>query len=95
MGLMDKVKSSAEQAMAKAQEGMSQGQAKLEQVQAKRKADELLRNLGAAYYAHTREGASEAAVDLALKALDEYAAEHGPIKDHVQADGDERGDGGG
>ena len=54
MGLMDKVKQSAEQALAKAQQGVSQGQAKIDQELAKRKADGLLRDLGAAYYAQER-----------------------------------------
>jgi hypothetical protein len=79
MGLMDKVKQQAEQALAKAQQGVSQGQAKFDQVQAKRQADALLRNLGAAYYAKERSGGSQDAVDAAMKMLDEHVAAHGPI----------------
>lgn len=79
MGLMDKVKQQAEQALAKAQQGVSQGQAKLDQVQAKRQADALLRNLGAAYYAKERSGGPQDAVDTAMKMLDEHVAAHGPI----------------
>lgn len=79
MGLMDKVKHQAEQALAKAQQGVSQGQAKLDQVQAKRQADALLRNLGAAYYAKERSGGAQDAVDAAMKKLDEHVAAHGPI----------------
>lgn len=79
MGLMDKVKQQAEQALVKAQQGVSQGQAKLDQVQAKRQADVLLRDLGAAYYARERTGGSQDAVDAALKLVDEHVAAHGPI----------------
>jgi hypothetical protein len=79
MGLMDKVKQQAEQALAKAQQGVSQGQAKLDQVQAKRQTDALLRDLGAAYYAKERSGGPQDAVDAAMKMLDEHAAAHGPL----------------
>jgi hypothetical protein len=78
MGLMDKVKSQAEQAMAKAQQGMNQGQAKIDQLQAKRQWDGLLRDLGEAYYAQVRQGASHEAVDSALAALDSHAAQDAP-----------------
>ncbi|HUE58069.1 MAG TPA: hypothetical protein VMO88_00665 [Acidimicrobiales bacterium] len=78
MGLMDKVKSQAEQAMAKAQQGMNQGQAKIDQLQAKRQWDGLLRDLGEAYYAQVRQGASHEAVDSALAALDSHAAQDSP-----------------
>lgn len=79
MGLMDKVKSSAEQALAKAQQGVSQGQAKLDQVQARRQADSLLRDLGVAYYSQQRQGGEAEAVSAALGALDSHVAEHGAI----------------
>jgi hypothetical protein len=79
VGLMDKVKQQAEQALAKAQQGVSQGQAKFDQVQAKRQTDALLRNLGAAYYAKERTGGPQEAVDSAMKMLDEQVAAHGPI----------------
>jgi hypothetical protein len=78
MGLIDKVKQQAGQAVGLAQQGVSQGQAKLDQVQAKRQAQTLLRNLGAAYYAQQREGGSEAAVTAALAAMDEHVAAHPP-----------------
>ncbi len=51
MGLMDKVKASAEIGLAKATEAGKAGQAKLDAAQAKHKADGLLRDLGAAVYA--------------------------------------------
>lgn len=91
MGLMDKVKQQAEQALAKAQQGVSQGQAKLDQVQSKRQADALLRDLGAAYYARERSGGSQDAVDAAMKLLDEHAAAHGPVD--ASPSSDEPGDG--
>ena len=79
MGLMDKVKAQAEQAVAKAQKGVQQGQAKVEEMQAKKHADALLRNLGAAYYAQQRSGGSADAVTAALTAVDAHAAEQGAV----------------
>ncbi len=79
MGLLDKVKAQAEQAMTKAQQGMAQGQAKLDQMQSKRHTDALLRDLGAAVYAEQRRGGANQAVLDALGALDAFAAEEGPI----------------
>lgn len=83
MGLMDKVKHQAEQALQKAQQGVSQGQAKLDQVQAKRQADVLFRNLGAAYYAQQRENGPTAAVEAAMAALDEHVRSEGPVDTEV------------
>ena len=74
MGLMDKVKQQAEQALTKAQQGVAQGQAKLDEVQAKRQADQLLRDLGAAYYAAERSGGPRDDVAKALAAVDEHMA---------------------
>ena len=79
MGLMDKVKAQAEQAVAKGKQGVAQGQTKLEELQAKKRADGLLRNLGAAYYAQQRSAGSPEAVTAALAAVDAHAAEHGGI----------------
>ena len=79
MGLMDKVKQQAGQALAKAQEGVNQGQAKLDQVQAKRQADALLRKLGAAYYARERTNGPQDPIDSTMKELDEHVAAHGPL----------------
>ncbi|MHB1486854.1 MAG: hypothetical protein ACYCS7_07955 [Acidimicrobiales bacterium] len=79
MGLLDKVKAQAEQAMTKAQQGMTQGQAKLDQMQAKRHSDALLRDLGAACFAEQRQGGPAEAVVTALAALDEFVATQGPI----------------
>jgi hypothetical protein len=77
MGLMDKVKQGAGQALTKAQQGVNQGKAKLDQAQAKHQWDGLLRNLGAAVYAEQRQGGPADAVSAALSALDEHAATNG------------------
>jgi hypothetical protein len=75
MGFLDKVKAQAEQTL-------KQGQDKLDEVQAKRKADALLRDLGAWYYAVQTDrddgrGAGELArITAELKA---HEAEHGPL----------------
>src|SRR4051812_10664884 len=83
MGLMDKVKAQAEQAVAKAQKGVAQGVAqgkeKVEEIQAKKHADALLRNLGAAYFAQQRSGGSADAVTAALAAVDAHAAQNGAV----------------
>ena len=63
MGLMDKVKQGAGQALNKAQQGVSQGKAKIDEKQAKHQWDGLLRNLGAAYYAQQRQDGPSDAVD--------------------------------
>ena len=84
MGLMDKVKTQATQVAQKAQEAGKAGQAKLDQVQAKRKADSLLRDLGAAVYAQ-RTGAggpaAAAEVDRVFEQVRAYEAEHGSVLD--------------
>lgn len=77
MGLMDKVKQGAGQALTKAQQGVNQGKAKLDQAQAKHQWDGLLRNLGAAVYAEQRQGGPADAVTAALSALDEHATTNG------------------
>src|SRR6059058_4751413 len=79
MGLMDKVKAQAEQAVAKGKQGMSQGQAKLDSMQAKKQGDTLLRDLGAAFFAQQRSGGSAEAVSDALAKVDAHIAEHGAV----------------
>jgi hypothetical protein len=86
MGLMDKVKKQAEQALTKAQQGVNQGKAKIDQAQAKHQWDGLLRNLGAAVYAQERQGGPSDAVTSALAALDEHLATHGDAGTTGQAD---------
>ncbi len=82
MGLMDKVRQGAEQALSKAQQGVNQGKAKIDQAQAKHQWDTLLTKLGAAVYAEQRQGGPSDAVSAALAVLDDHVATHG----HVAAD---------
>jgi hypothetical protein len=79
MGFMDKVKLQAEQAMVKAQQGLNQGQAKLDQYQASKAGEQLLRDLGAVFYANQRSGGSNEDVGAALAALDQHVATYGPL----------------
>jgi hypothetical protein len=82
MGLMDKVKASAEIGLAKATEAGKAGQAKLDAAQAKHKADGLLRDLGAAVYAdHSGRGSDQTTKDAEriVGELQAYEAEYGPI----------------
>ena len=79
MGVMDKVKARAEEAIAKGKEGMAQGQAKLDAMQAKKHGDALLRDLGAAYYAKERKGGPADAVDAALAKVVAHEAENGAV----------------
>ena len=79
MGLMDKVKAQAEQAVAKAQQGVAQGQSKLDAMQTKRREDALFRNLGAAYYEQQRKAGPSDAVAAALAAVDAHVQEHGGV----------------
>ena len=79
MGFMDKVKAQAEQGLKMAQQGVSQGQEKLDTMHARRGVEGLLRDLGAAFYAHQRTGGAPEPVQSALAALDAYAAANGPI----------------
>lgn len=86
MGLMDKVKAQAEQAMVKGQQAAKQGQAKLEAYQqSKHGADALLRDLGSAVYAQQRSGGSQEAVDAALAALDQHYADQAAAQAAAQA----------
>ncbi len=79
MGFLDKAKEAAAQAAQKAQQGMAQGQAKVDELQTKRRADALLRDLGAAYYTQQRSGGASSAVDAALAVLDQHVAANGPL----------------
>jgi len=82
MPLFDKVKAQAGQVAQKAQEAGKAGQAKLDQAQAKRKADALLRDLGAAVYAE-RSGQggpqSAAEIDRLVEEISNHEAEHGAV----------------
>lgn len=82
MGLVDKVKAQASQAVEKAQEAGKVGQAKLEAMQARRRADALLAELGAIAYRargdRARPGDERRAEDI-VGELRQHEAEHGPI----------------
>lgn len=81
MGLMDKVKEQATVLAQKTQETAKDSRAKLDQVQVKRRADALLRDLGAAVYAE-RTGRStaetDAKIDQLVSDLTAFETEHGP-----------------
>ena len=79
MTLLDKAKVAAEKAAARGKQGVQQGQAKIDAIQTKRKAEALLRELGAAYYAELRHGGSHDAVETAVNALDSHEKEHGTV----------------
>lgn len=75
MGFLDKAKASVEQAV-------KQGQDKLEDVQAKKKADGMLRDLGAWYYAtqtHRDENKGETEMARIVEQLKAHEAEFGPL----------------
>jgi hypothetical protein len=82
MALFDKVKEQANQLAQKAQEAGKAGQAKVQDAQSKRKADGILRLLGAAYYAQrsgTAASDNDAEIDRLIGELKIYESEHGPI----------------
>lgn len=79
MTLLDKAKVAAEKAAARGKQGVQQGQAKIDAIQTKRKAEALLRELGAAYYAELRHGGGHDAVETAVDALDSHEKEHGAV----------------
>ena len=95
MALMDKMKAQASQLAQKAQEAGKAGQAKLEDVQARRRADGILRDLGAAVYAQRSGragGEGDAEIDRLLSELTTFESEHGPLGDHGSGDGDAPGE---
>jgi hypothetical protein len=87
MGLMDKVKAQAATATATAtaaaKDAAQKGQAKLDEIQAKRAADQMLRDLGAAYYAQeSGRGTTTTSANLTrlVGALKDHEAANGPIE---------------
>jgi hypothetical protein len=66
-----------DRAKEQAQRGLSQGREKLEDVQKQRAGQDLVRKLGAAYYAEQRGGGSPAETQRALAALEQHIAQHG------------------
>jgi len=85
MGMLDKVKAQAEQAVAKGKQGVSQGQAKLDAMQAKKQGDALLRDLGAAYFAQQQHGGPGDAVAAALAKVVAHEAENGAVDTSASA----------
>ncbi|MHC0431702.1 hypothetical protein ACX6XY_16190 [Streptomyces sp. O3] len=69
-GFMDRAKEQA-------QRGLHQGKQKLDEVQAQRAGGDLLKRLGAAYYAEQRGSGSTEATRQALQALESHIATHG------------------
>jgi len=80
MGLMDKVKAQASVLAQKGQETAREGKVKFDQAQAKRRADVMLRNLGALVYAErTGRGTpgTQADIDRLVADIKAHEAEHG------------------
>jgi hypothetical protein len=75
MKLVEKVKAQAAQAAEKAQEGLRTGQARIEEAQTRKKADALLRDLGALAYAERTGRATEATAAEAERLVAELQAE--------------------
>lgn len=91
MALFDKVKEQASQLAQKAQEAGKAGQAKIEDVQARRRADGMLRQLGAAIYAQrtgTAAADNAAEVERIVAELKAFEAENGPIVSKDSGDDD-------
>ncbi|MGN6694063.1 MAG: hypothetical protein ACTHN0_07790 [Aquihabitans sp.] len=82
MGFLDKVKAGADSVAQAAQQTIQQGQDKLDDVQAKKKADGLLRDLGAWHYAvATGRDQGDAADEIArlTAELQAHEAANGPL----------------
>ncbi|MCZ7417238.1 MULTISPECIES: hypothetical protein [unclassified Streptomyces] len=69
-GFLDRAKEQAQQAL-------NQGKQKVDEVQQQRAGNDLLKKLGAAYYAERRGSGSEQATQSALNALEAHIATHG------------------
>ena len=82
MGLLDKVKATAEAASEAAKDAAAKGQAKYDEVQAKKAAEGMLRDLGAAVYA-TKTGRSTPTTDSEIErlvaALQTHEGTYGPL----------------
>jgi hypothetical protein len=66
-----------DRAKEQAQRGLTQGREKMEEVQAQRAGHDLVRKLGAAYYAQQRGTGSPEEVQRALAAVEHHIAQHG------------------
>ncbi|WP_267243977.1 hypothetical protein [Streptomyces sp. PR69] len=69
-GFLDRAKEQAQQAL-------NQGKQKVDEVQAQRAGNDLLKKLGAAYYAERRGSGSTDATQQALSALEAHISAHG------------------
>ncbi|MDI5962902.1 hypothetical protein POF50_010335 [Streptomyces sp. SL13] len=69
-GFLDRAKEAA-------QRGLDAGKDKVEEVQATRAGQDLLRRLGAAYYAERRGAGTPESVNAALQAVETHIREHG------------------
>ncbi|MER5491090.1 hypothetical protein ACSMX9_20810 [Streptomyces sp. LE64] len=59
------------------QQGLTQGKQKLDEVQAQRAGSDLLKRLGAAYYAERRGTGTPEATQRAVQELEQHIAVHG------------------
>ncbi|MFG3497405.1 hypothetical protein [Streptomyces sp. NPDC047928] len=66
-----------DRAKEQAQSALNQGKQKVDEVQAQRAGGELLKRLGAAYYAERRGSGSPQATQDALNAVEAHATAHG------------------
>lgn len=66
-----------DRAKEQAQRGLAQGKQKVDEVQQQRAGADLLKRLGAAYYAERRGTGSPDATQAALQALEAHVATHG------------------
>lgn len=66
-----------DRAKEQAQRGLTQGKQKLDEVQAQRAGHDLLKRLGAAYYAEQRGSGDPRATLQALQAVESHIATHG------------------
>ena len=69
-GFLDRAKEQAQQAL-------QQGKEKVDEMQAQRAGGDLLKKLGAAYYAEKRGSGTEQATQDALNALEAHISAHG------------------
>ncbi|MDH2389125.1 MULTISPECIES: hypothetical protein [Streptomyces] len=66
-----------DRAKEQAQSALNQGKQKVDEVQAQRAGNDLLKRLGAAYYAEKRGNGAPDATQQALSALEAHIATHG------------------
>jgi hypothetical protein len=77
MDPLDKARTAAAKALAEARRDLAQAQAMLRELRERRRYDQLLRDLGAAYYAQHRGEGGHDAVTPTLAALDAHRSGRG------------------